>query len=198
MFGAGFVVFAGLAAGLRAQDGAALRPHASPTTAPFSHSSGAYSLAYPSDWQAHENGGRLNVGAPDGLVPTGRGGFRTVYGAIVAIVDDPEAGKPGRTIETSTRAIVDGILKRNEHQSIAVPVKLDRPFAGGPAASAVLIGTSPVTGRGERAEVVCRAYGATQILYVILVSPTESYADLERPLQQLRDSVRVHEDKPRG
>ena len=191
-------MLAALAPGVRAQDGATLHPHASATTAAFSHSTGAYSLAYPSDWQAHENGGRLNVGAADGLVPTGRGGFRTIYGAIVAIVDDPEAGKAGRTIESSTRAVVDGILKRNEHQSISVPVKADCPFAGAPAANAVLLGTSPVTGRGERAEVVCRAYGTNQILYVILVSPTESYADLQRPLHQLRDSVRVREEKPRG
>src|SRR5262245_20184178 len=163
-------------------EGAAVRPRANATTKPFTFSTGADSLGYPSDSEPHENNGRLNVGPSDGLVPTGRGGFRTVYGAIVALVDDPEAGKPDRTIESSTKAIVDSILKRNVHQSISVPVKADRPFAGAPAASAVLIGTSPVTDHGERAEIVCRTYGTAQVLYVILVSPVDAHATLERPL----------------
>ena len=133
-------------------------------------------------------------GAADGLVPSGRG-FRTIYGAIVAIVDDAEAGKPAHTVETSARAVVDSILRRNAHQALSVPVRADRPLAGAPAASAVLNGISPVTSRGERAEVVCRAYGSSQILYVILVSPTDAYPDLEQPLRLLRDSIRVNAEK---
>jgi hypothetical protein len=149
-------------------------------------------LAHPADWKAHEGTDRVTVGADDGLVPTERG-FRTVYGAIVAIVEDPEAARPDRQVESSARAVVDGILKRNPHQSIAEPVKSDRPFAGAKAANAVLLGTSPVTGRAERAEVVCRLLDAGKILYVILVSPADAYDGLERPLHALRDSIRLQE-----
>jgi len=167
-----------------------IRPHAAATTTSFSQSGGAFTLEYPSDWDAHETAGRVTIGASDGLVPTGRG-FRTVYGAIVAIVDDPDAGRSDRTIERSATAIVDAILKRNPHQTLSVAVHGDRPLGGQPAAAAVLTGISPVTSRAERAEVVCRAYGPSQILYVILVSPGEAYADLAEPLQRLRDSIRV-------
>lgn len=165
-------------------------PHAASDFVRFLHPAGTYALERPADWRAHEGTGRVTIGADDGLVPVERG-FRMVYGAIVAIADDPEASNPVRNIETSARGIVDAILKRNAHQSLSVSVHADRPFAGAPAASAVLIGTSPVTGRGERAEIVVRAFGKSQILYAILVSPTDSYAELDTPLRRLRDSLRV-------
>ena len=171
-----------------------VRPHAATATKRFSSPTSAYSFDYPADWDAHEAGERVNVGAADGLVPTGRG-FRTIYGAILAIVDDPDAGKPDRTVESSAKAVIDGILKRNAHQSLSVPVRADRPLAGAPAANAVMQGTSPVTGRGERAEVVCRAFGTAQVFYVILVSPIEAYSELEQPLQRLRDSIRLSDGK---
>ena len=167
-----------------------IKPHAAADFVLFSHPAGAYTLDHPSDWKAHEGTGRFTIGADNGLVPAERG-FRTVYGAIVAIVDDPDAVNPARTIESSTRAVVDAILKRNAHQSLSVPVHADRPFGGAPSASAVLLGKSPVTGRGERAEVVVRGLGSSQILYVIFVSPTEAYAELEAPLRRMRDSLRV-------
>jgi hypothetical protein len=160
----------------------------------FVHPSGAYWLEHPADWTVHEGTGRITIGADDGLVAVERG-FRTVYGAIVAIADDSTASNPARTVETSARAMVDAILKRNAHQSLSVPVRVDRPFAGAPAASAVLIGTSPVTGRGERAEIVVRAVGGWQVLYAILVSPTDSYPLLEAPLRRLRDSIRMTDAK---
>src|SRR5205085_1495263 len=102
---------------------------------------GAYAFAHPTDWKVHEGAGRVTIGADDGLVATERG-FRTVYGVIIAIVDDPLAATPQHDIEASARAVVDSILKRNPHQSVSVPVRVDRPLAGGPAANAVLMGTS--------------------------------------------------------
>lgn len=166
-----------------------VQPHAAGSVVKFVHPSGAYWLEHPADWTVHEGTGRITIGTDDGLVAVERG-FRTVYGAIVAIADDSAPSTPARTIETSAGAMVDAILKRNPHQSLSVPVR-DRPFAGAPAASAVLIGRSPVTGRGERAEIVVRAFGGSQVLYAILVSPTDAYPLLEVPLRRLRDSVRM-------
>lgn len=188
------VALVGPLAGLRraavAQSEPGRHPHASADVLPFVAARGAYAFSHPADWKVHETAGRVTIGADDGLVPTERG-FRTVYGVIIAVVDDPEAARSPHDIEASTRAIVDGILERNGHQSISVPVRVDRPVGGAPAASAVLMGTSPVTNRGERAEVVCRRFGGNQILYAILVCPADAYTELQRPLHALRDSIRV-------
>ena len=62
------------------------------------------------------------------------------------------------------------------------------------AANAVLTGTSPVTGRGERAEIVCRAFGTGQILYAILVSPAEAYATF--PPGTIGGPVTITSDQP--
>ncbi len=169
-----------------------VRPHAAQEVVRFVHSTGAYSLDHPADWQTHERGARTNIGAEDGLEATARG-FRTIYGVIVAIVDDP-AGK--QSLEDSARAIVDNVLKGNAHQRMHTPVHADGTLAGAPAATAVIMGTSPVTGRSERAEIVCRRLGESQLLYLVLVSPGDHFATLEAPLKRVRDSVRIPAAKP--
>lgn len=167
-----------------------VRPHASTEFKRFVHSSGAYAFEHPADWQAHERGERTNVGAEDGLVPTERG-FRTIYGAIVQVADDPLAGKPERSAEASARLIVEQVLERNPHQALKEPLVADRPLAGAPAFHAVINGTSPVTGRGERAEIIVRQHGEAKVFYLVLVSPIDHYSSLAAPLRRLRDSVRI-------
>jgi hypothetical protein len=164
--------------------------HASPQTVPFKHSSGGYSLEHPADWQAHQRGDRTNIGAEDGLV-AGERGFRTIYGIIVQVADNPLPAGADRSLEAATRAVVEAVLKRNPHQTLKTPVHADGTVGGAPAFSAVLMGTSPVTGRGERAEIVCREYGSTQLLSLILVSPSDDFSTLEAPLRRVRDSVRI-------
>jgi hypothetical protein len=167
-----------------------VRPHASAEFTPFVHSTGAYSLEHPSDWKAHERGPRTNIGADDGLVPTERG-FRTIYGAIVQIADDPLAGKPERSAEASARSIVEQVLARNPHQALKEPLASDGTLAGAPAFRAVINGISPVTGRGERADIIVRQHGDARIFYVVLVSPIDDHPSLAAALKRLRDSIRI-------
>lgn len=167
-----------------------IRPHASTEFKRFVHSTGAFALEHPADWQAHERGERTNIGAENGLVPTERG-FRTVYGAIVQIADDPLAGRPERSAEASARQIVEQVLKRNPHQALKEPLAADRPLAGAPAFHAVINGASPVTGRGERAEIIVRQHGEAKVFYLVLVSPVDDHPFLAAPLGRLRDSVRI-------
>jgi hypothetical protein len=167
-----------------------LRPHASAEFVEFISADRSFAFEHPADWRAYERGARVNVGASDGLVATGRG-FRTIYGAIVDVLDDPLAGRSDRTLEASTRAIVERVLARNPHQAIHEPVGADAPLGGRPAYRAVLMGTSPVTGRGERAEIICREFGVGKIFQIILVAPAEAFSTLTTPLERIRDSVRV-------
>jgi hypothetical protein len=169
-----------------------VRPHASKEVVRFAHSSGAYSLEHPADWKAHERGERTNIGAENGLIPTERG-FRTVYGVIVQLTADPLAGTDGRSLERSAAAAIDAVLKRNPHQALKVPVHADGTLAGAPAVSAVLMGTSPVTKRGERVEIVSRYHGTSQLFTLLLVSPADDFPLLETPLRRLRESVRLQD-----
>lgn len=166
------------------------RPHAAPSFSRFVHSTGAYAIELPADWAAHENGDRVNIGPDDGLVRTQRG-FRTIYGVIVAITPDPLAGRPERSLIASAAATVDAVLKRNPHQSLSISAHEDGTLAGTSAVSAVLTGISPVTGRGERAEIVCRRYGDTRLMYLILVSPADYHDTLHPTLVRIRESLRV-------
>jgi hypothetical protein len=167
-----------------------VRPHASTEFVTFKAADGAFDLQHPADWRAHPNGARVNIGADDGLVPTGRG-FRTIYGVIIDVLEDPIGGRADGTLEASAQAIVERVLMRNAHQKLHEAVTPDATLGGAPAFRAVLMGTSPVTGRGERAEIVVRRYGA-QIFSLILVSPAEDFGLLEAPLRRVRNSVRIH------
>ena len=178
------------AAGQETHERRTVTPHASKQFTTFIHSTGNYAVDHPSDWHAHERVDRTNIGAEDGLVAGARG-FRTIYGVIVQVAPDPLAGSPERTTEASARLILEQVLKRNPHQALKEPVSADRPLAGGPAFRAVIMGTSPVTGRGERAEIVVRQHGANEVFYLVLVSPVDEYKLLEAPLRRLRDSVRI-------
>jgi hypothetical protein len=171
-----------------------VKPHASGQTVRHKHSSGAYTFEHPADWTVHEQGGRTYIGTSDGLQATERG-FRTIYGAFITLLDVPAGAT---SLDDAARAVVENILSRNPHQKLHTPVHADGTLAGAPAASAVIMGTSPVTGRGERAQIVIRRYGESQLLYLMLVSPTDHFSTLEQPLRRLRDSIQVADEaRPR-
>ncbi|MGH9346904.1 MAG: hypothetical protein ACRD26_06505 [Vicinamibacterales bacterium] len=169
--------------------------HASAEFTRWTHSSQLYSLEHPVDWKVHESPTRTNIGPDDGLQATARG-FRTIYGVIVSVVDDPEAAKSPPSLEASGRAFVETILARNRHLRAHTPIGPDRPFAGGAAVRAVLTGISPATGHPERAEVVCRTVGESRLLYMILACPEASCAKLVQPFTRIRESVRVTDPPP--
>jgi hypothetical protein len=157
----------------------------------YTHSMATYSIEHPIDWEAHEQPMRTNIGSQSGLVPGERGGLRTVYGVIVAIVDDPANAPNNPSLEETTGAVVATILKRNPHQSLREPAAPDGLLAGSPAYRAVLFGTSPVTGRGERAEILCRRIDQKRLLYIIFVSPEENYQQLKPTFVRMRNSLAV-------
>lgn len=156
----------------------------------WNHPTDGYSIEHPVDWKPHPQGTRTNIGSDDGLVK-GERGFRTVYGVIIAIVDDPLAASPQRSLEASSRAIVESILKRNTQLSIKSPLAAADALAGAQTFRAVAGGTSPVTGHAERAEIICRPYDASRLLYVIFACPDARCGELTATFEQMRKSLRL-------
>ena len=173
------------------QQASQVRIHAAAEFVRWAHSAGAYSLEHPVDWEAHEQGLRTNIGSTSGLVPTGRGGYRTIYGVILAVVDDPLAGTPGRTLAASSQAVFETIVKRNAHLSVKSPLAQTQPLAGASAYRAVAGGISPVTGHAERAEVICRELDAGRLFYMILACPEAECNGLASTFQRIRESLEV-------
>lgn len=176
------------AGGVQHSDGVTV--HASTQFVRWTHPDGTYAIELPADWQPHAHPTRTNLGSTDGLVKSERG-FRTVYGVIITIVDDPASGASMPSLAASGRALVDTVLKRNAHLSIQAALAEDRPLAGSPAYRAVLGGTSPVTGHAERAEVIVRAYDASRLLNVIFACPAAQCHALEPTFKHMRDSLQV-------
>jgi hypothetical protein len=173
------------------QDAVGVRIHAAVEVVRWAHSAGAYSLEQPVDWGAHEQGLRTNIGSKDGLVPTERGGYRTIYGVILAVVDDPLSGTPDRTLAAASQTVFEGIVKRNAHLRVASPLAQTERLAGGQAYRAVAEGISPVTGHPERAEVICRELDDGHLLYMIQVCPEAACNELAPTFRRMRESLKV-------
>lgn len=173
------------------QDAMGVRIHAAVEVVRWAHSAGAYSLEHPVDWGAHEQGLRTNIGSKDGLVPSERGGYRTIYGVILAVVDDPLAGTLDRTLAAASQAVFEGIVKRNAHLRVTSPLAQTERLAGGQAYRAVAEGISPVTGHAERAEVICRELDGGHLLYMIQVCPVAACNELAPTFRRMRESMKV-------
>jgi len=182
---AAFVLAAG--AHLDADD---VKIYASKEFVRWNHPTAGYSIEHPVDWKPHPQAARTNIGSDDGLV-AGERGFRTVYGVIIAVVDDPVAASSNRSLEASSRAIFETILKRNAHLSTKSPLVADTPLGGSPAFRGVAGGTSPVTGHAEQAEVICRRYDTSRLLYVIFACPEAGCGELTATFQRMRKSLQV-------
>ena len=171
-------------------DASDVKIYASKEFVRWNHPTAGYSIEHPVDWKPHPQAARTNIGSADGLV-AGERGFRTVYGVIIAVVDDPLAASSDRSLEASSQAIVETILKRNAHLSIKSPLAADPPLGGSPAFRAVAVGTSPVSGHAEQADVICRRYDASRLLYVIFACPEARCGELTATFQQMRKSLQV-------
>ena len=110
---------------------------------------------------------------------------------ILAVVDDPLAGTPGRTLAASSQAVFETIVKRNAHLSVKSPLAQTQPLAGASAYRAVAGGISPVTGHAERAEVICRELDAGHLFYMILACPEAECDGLGPTFQRMRESLTV-------
>ena len=136
----------------RRSHSADVRPHAAPAS-PHVRSiraAATRSSIRPTGRRTSAESG-TNIGAEDGLVAGGRG-FRTIYGVIVQIADDPR--RQGNRSRTRPAPSSSNVLKRQPHQRCRRRFTPTAPLAGAPAFTrrdhGDLTGHRPLRARRDR------------------------------------------------
>lgn len=173
------------------------------------HSGLGFQVPYPENWLAYPSGDDLGVTfiPPGGVVET-HGQRRLVYGAVInryrPIGDNSlwtglqqrsfrYIGGRGALVE-AINDLLDSALQNNPHLDFARGSDRRGSSDGAPAITLTLVGRSPVTGRGERAQLYARELDDDGIVYAIFVAPDDEYDDFrlvfERMLRGLKISDR--------
>ena len=171
-------------------------------------------VSYPENWTAYPSCDDLGVTLipPGGAVET-RGPSRLVYGAVVSryrpIGDNSlwtglqqrsfrYIGGRGELVE-ATNDLLDSALQNNPHLDFARGSDRRGSIDGAQVITMTLVGRSPVTGRGERAQLYIREVEDGGIVYAIFVAPDDEYDNFRPIVDRMLRGLKINDkDLRRG
>jgi hypothetical protein len=178
----------------------------------FQARTGFFEVEYPENWRAYESEGGLGVTlAPEGGVTQDRRGEQgIVYGVIINHYDpfgssdgnsdggysdrgysDRRDGYGSAGLEQATDDLVAQVMRTNSYLRRASRSPRREVIDGARALSLSLSGRSPLTGQDERVTVFTRELPEGDVLYSLLIAPSQDYGDLERTFDRMVHSLRV-------
>ncbi|HEY7179763.1 MAG TPA: M48 family metallopeptidase [Blastocatellia bacterium] len=165
-------------------------------------------ITYPENWLARPSSDDLGVTfiPPGGVVET-RGPSRLVYGAIISryrpIGDNnlwtglqPRSfryiGGRGELVE-ATNDLLDSALQNNPHLDFARGSDRRGSIDGEQVITLTLVGRSPATGRGERAQLYTRELEDGDIVYAIFVTPDDEYDNFRPVFDRMLRGLKIND-----
>ncbi|HZF38441.1 MAG TPA: M48 family metalloprotease [Blastocatellia bacterium] len=163
---------------------------------------------YPENWLAYPSGDDFGVTfiPPGGAVET-LGTSRLVYGAVVSryrpIGDNSlwtglqqrsfrYIGGRGELVE-ATNDLLDSALQNNPHLDFARGSDRRGSIDGTPMITLTLVGRSPATGRGERAQLYTRELEDGDIVYAIFVAPDDEYDNFRPVFDRMLRGLKIND-----
>lgn len=166
----------------------------------YTNRSGAYEIAYPSNWRVYDSGGFGVTIAPDGGVGSIAGRNEVVYGLIVNHYEP--AGSASRnslrstgnvTLQSATSDLITQVQQASPHLRVISGSTQQLAVDGRTALAASLRGRNPNTNLDERVTVVTRALGDGHLIYMVFVTPESEARNYNGVLNQIVKSVNVAE-----
>ena len=168
----------------------------------YTSRSGAYTVAYPSNWQVYESNGFGVTIAPEGGIGNVGGRTEVVYGMIVNHYD-PFGNTSGSylrgnnsstTLSDATNDLLAQIERSSPHLSVIRNSAQQVSVDGRTAIAASLRGRNPNTGITERVTVVTRALPDGHLIYMLFVTPDQEASRYNSVLNAMLRSVDVSEN----
>ena len=170
----------------------------------FSNRSGAYEIAYPSNWRVYDSGGFGVTIAPEGGVGTVGGKTEVVYGLIVNHYDPfgntprsylRDGGSSSRavTLQDATNDLIAQVRQSSPHLRVINNSGQQLRVDGKTAMAASLRGRNPNTRLDERVTIVTRALPDGHLIYMLFVTPEQDAARYGNVLNQIVQSVNVND-----
>jgi beta-barrel assembly-enhancing protease len=167
-----------------------------------------FQVSYPENWLAYPSGDNLGVTfVPPGGVAEARGQRRLVYGAVIShyrpIGDNSlwtglqqrsfrYIGGRGELVE-ATNDLLDSALQNNPRLDFTRGSDRRGSIDGAPAITLTLVGRSPVTGRGERAQLYARELDDGAIVYAIFVAPDDEYDNFRPAFERMLHGLKIND-----
>jgi beta-barrel assembly-enhancing protease len=166
-----------------------------------------FQVSYPENWLAYPSSDGLGVTfVPPGGVVEARTP-RLVYGAVInryrPIGDNSlwtglqqrsfrYIGGRGALVE-ATNDLLDSALQNNPHLDFARGSDRRGSIDGTPIIVLTLVGRSPATGRGERAQLYARELEDGDIVYAIFVAPDEEYDSFRPVFERMLRGLKIND-----
>jgi beta-barrel assembly-enhancing protease len=147
-----------------------------------------FSLKYPDNWGASENGGAASFIPPGGVVQGSDGQRALAYGVIVNLAQIQVNPNDPSALQNATQQLIQELEKSNPNMRVARqpgPVKLN----GQPGLSTYLSNASPAG--GQETDWLITVPQPQGLLYFLCVAPQAAYADYEKTFAAILDSVRL-------
>lgn len=169
----------------------------------YTNRTGAYSVAYPSNWRVYDSGGFGVTIAPEGGIGDAGGRTEVVYGLIVNHYE-PFGNTPrsylrdGRTttsvtMQDATNDLIAHIRQSSPHLRVISNSGQQLRLDGRTAMAASLRGTNPNTRINERVTVVTRALPDGHLIYMLFVTPEQDASRYGPVLNNIVASIDVNE-----
>jgi beta-barrel assembly-enhancing protease len=171
-----------------------------------------FQVSYPENWLAYPSSDGLGVTfIPPGGAVEARGPSRLVYGAVInryrPIGDNSlwtrlqqrsfrYVGGRGVLVE-ATNDLLDSALQNNPHLDFVRGSDRRGSIDGAPVIALTLVGRSPVTGRGERAQLYVRELEDGDILYAIFVAPDDEYNIFRPAFERMLRGLKINDKELR-
>jgi beta-barrel assembly-enhancing protease len=167
-----------------------------------------FHVSYPENWLTYPSSDGLGVTfIPPGGAVEARGPSRLVYGAVInryrQIGDNSlwtglqqrsfrYIGGRGALVE-ATNDLLDSALQNNPHLDFVRGSDRRGSIDGAPIIALTLVGRSPVTGRGERAQLYARELDDGDIVYAIFVAPDDEYDSFRPVFERMLRGLKVND-----
>ena len=180
-----------------------LRRYTSPT--------GAFAISYPVNWEVAPSAGLAVAMAPaGGVVESADGLEHMLYGVIVnhyapfgarttdatprtSYVPIETARRRTGTLEEATDDLINTILRTNTYLRAEAGSARPETIAGARGYSAVLTGTSPLTGQPEQVMVFTRALPDGHVVYALAIAPAKDAGVMDPTIVRMMRTLTVND-----
>jgi Zn-dependent protease with chaperone function len=167
----------------------------------FRNRTGAYEIAYPSNWRVYDSGGFGVTIAPEGAVGNVGNKTEIVYGVMVNHYDPfgntprsyLQGARTQTTLQDATNDLLAQIRQSSPHLRVINGSGQQFNLDGKTAMSAALRGTNPNTRLNERVTIVTRALPDGHLIYTVFVTPEDEASRYSSVLAQMVKSINVND-----
>lgn len=177
----------------------------------FTQPANAYTISYPSNWEAAPSPGLAVAFAPaGGVVETDDGLEHLLYGVIInhyapfgrgasafagqsyVPIEGARTRRTG-TLDEATDDLVNTILQANTYLRAEEGSARPETIAGARGYSVVLTGISPLTGEQEQVTVFTRSLTDGHVIYALAIVPAKDAAALDRTMVRMMRTLTVND-----